>query len=69
MMPPTNSHECHGDPIGGSSRDGKILMIEFTRPGQVPYRCLQSRSMSCISIKDVALGDQTVTMPSWLSAY
>ena len=48
MMPPTNSH---GDPIGGSSRDGEILMIEFTRPGQVPYRCLQSRSMSCISIR------------------
>ena len=51
MMPPTNSHECHGDPIGGPSRDGKILMTEFTRPGQVPYRCLQSRSMSCISIR------------------
>jgi hypothetical protein len=51
MMPPTNSHKCHGDPIGGSSRDGEILMIEFTRPGQVPYRCLQSRSMSCISIR------------------
>ena len=35
-----DSHECHWDTIGGSSREGKILMTELTRPGQVPYRCL-----------------------------
>ena len=35
-----DSHECHWDTVGGSSREGKILMTELTRPGQVPYRCL-----------------------------
>ena len=35
-----DSHECHWNTVGGSSREGKILMTELTRPGQVPYRCL-----------------------------
>lgn len=37
---PMDSHECRLERRYGSLYDGKILLSEATRPGQVPYRCL-----------------------------
>ncbi|MDE0219601.1 MAG: FAD-dependent oxidoreductase [Spirochaetaceae bacterium] len=57
-----DSHECHWDTVGGSSREGKILMTELTRPGQVPYRCLLPREIDnllvpgCCSASHVGWG-------------
>ena len=57
-----DSHECHWETVGGSSREGKILMTELTRPGQVPYRCLLPREIDnllvpgCCSASHVGWG-------------
>lgn len=37
---PMDSHECTTERQYGTLYDGKFLMAEATRPGQIPYRCL-----------------------------
>ena len=35
-----DSHSCHPDRVSGSDHEGKIILTEETRPGQISYRCL-----------------------------
>ncbi len=35
-----DSHSVSMEMVAGSRREGKILLTELTRPGQVPWRCL-----------------------------
>jgi hypothetical protein len=35
-----DSHSVSMDMVAGSRREGKILLTELTRPGQIPWRCL-----------------------------
>lgn len=37
---PMDSHSCHLDKVPGSDHEGKVLLTEESRPGQVSYRCL-----------------------------
>ncbi|HEX4131883.1 MAG TPA: FAD-dependent oxidoreductase [Pirellulales bacterium] len=69
---PMDSHECttrHGPSIG---RDGKVLLTEETRPGQVSYRCLLSPEVDnllvpvCLSTTHIGWG--TIRLePTWMN--
>jgi len=68
---PMDSHECtdrHG-PKGGL--DGKVLLTEETRPGQVPYRCLLAADLDnllvpvCLSATHVGWGAIRLE-PTWM---
>ena len=37
---PMDSHSCHTDTVPGSDHEGKVLLTEESRPGQISYRCL-----------------------------
>ena len=37
---PMDSHSCHLDSVPGSDHEGKVLLTEESRPGQISYRCL-----------------------------
>ncbi|MES2694592.1 MAG: FAD-dependent oxidoreductase, partial [Verrucomicrobiota bacterium] len=37
---PMDSHSCHNDMVPGSDHEGKVLLTEESRPGQISYRCL-----------------------------
>ena len=69
---PMDSHECTSrkGPEGGD--DGKVLLSEETRPGQVPYRCLLSPELDnllvpvCVSATHVGWG--TIRLePTWMN--
>ena len=68
---PMDSHECHWETVPGSDREGKILLSEITRPGQVPYRALLPREVDnllvpvCLSASHVGWG--TIRLePTWM---
>ena len=68
---PMDSHECHWETVPGSDREGKILLSEVTRPGQVPYRALLPREVDnllvpvCLSASHVGWG--TIRLePTWM---
>ena len=68
---PMDSHECHWQTVPGSDREGKILLSEVTRPGQVPYRALLPREIDnllvpvCLSASHVGWG--TIRLePTWM---
>ena len=68
---PMDSHECHWETVPGSDREGKILLSEVTRPGQVPYRALLPREIDnllvpvCLSGSHVGWG--TIRLePTWM---
>lgn len=68
---PMDSHECHWETVPGSDREGKILLSEVTRPGQVPYRALLPREIDnllvpvCLSASHVGWG--TIRLePTWM---
>jgi hypothetical protein len=37
---PMDSHSCHLDRVEGSDHEGKVLLTEESRPGQISFRCL-----------------------------
>lgn len=37
---PMDSHSCRVDTVPGSDHEGKVLLTEQSRPGQISYRCL-----------------------------
>jgi hypothetical protein len=42
---PMDSHSCHLDTVPGSDHEGKVLLTEQSRPGQIPYRCLLPKEL------------------------
>lgn len=66
-----DSHSVSEEMAPGSRREGKILLTELTRPGQVPYRCLLPREIDnllvpvCLSASHVGWG--TIRLePTWM---
>ena len=68
---PMDSHECHWQTVAGSDREGKILLSEVTRPGQVPYRTMLPREVDnllvpvCLSASHVGWGSIRLE-PTWM---
>lgn len=42
---PMDSHSCHPDKVPGSDHEGKVLLTEESRPGQIAYRCLLPKEL------------------------
>ena len=42
---PMDSHSCHLDRVPGSDHEGKVLLTEESRPGQISYRCLLPKDL------------------------
>ncbi|MDF3058264.1 MAG: protein-xanthan lyase [Rariglobus sp.] len=68
---PLDSHSCHWDTVPGSDHEGKLILTEETRPGQIPYRCLLPREFDnllvtvCLSSSHVGWG--TIRLePVWM---
>jgi hypothetical protein len=68
---PMDSHECSSKPGPEGGHDGKVLLTEETRPGQVPYRSLLSPELDnllvpgCVSCTHVGWG--TIRLePTWM---
>ncbi|MCX7887576.1 MAG: FAD-dependent oxidoreductase, partial [Verrucomicrobiae bacterium] len=59
---PMDSHECTTDRRPGYDFDGKLILTEESRPGQIPYRCLLPQGVDnllvpvCLSATHVAWG-------------
>lgn len=43
---PMDSHSCHLDTVPGSDHEGKVLLTEESRPGQISYRCLLPKELN-----------------------
>lgn len=68
---PLDSHSCHFDKVPGSDDEGKIILTEETRPGQVSYRTLLPKEIDnllvtvCLSASHVGWG--TIRLePVWM---
>ena len=66
-----DSHSVSMEIVAGSRREGKILLTELTRPGQVPWRCLLPPAHDnlivpvCLSATHVGWG--TIRLePTWM---
>ena len=66
-----DSHSVSMEIVAGSRREGKILLTELTRPGQVPWRCLLPPQHDnllvpvCLSATHVGWG--TIRLePTWM---
>ena len=66
-----DSHSVSMEMVAGSRREGKVLLTELTRPGQVPYRCLLPPEHDnllvpvCLSATHVGWG--TIRLePTWM---
>jgi hypothetical protein len=66
-----DSHSVSMEMVPGSRREGKILLTELTRPGQVPWRCLLPADFDnllvpvCLSATHVGWG--TIRLePTWM---
>lgn len=66
-----DSHSVSMEMVAGSRREGKILLTELTRPGQVPWRCLLPPEHDnllvpvCLSATHVGWG--TIRLePTWM---
>lgn len=66
-----DSHSVSMEMVAGSRREGKILLTELTRPGQVPWRCLLPPKHDnllvpvCLSATHVGWG--TIRLePTWM---
>jgi hypothetical protein len=59
---PLDSHSCHRDTVPGSDHEGKVLLSEETRPGQIAYRCLLPKEIDnllvtgCVSSSHIGWG-------------
>ena len=59
---PLDSHSCHPDTVPGSDHEGKVLLSEETRPGQIAYRCLLPKEVDnllvtgCVSSSHIGWG-------------
>jgi hypothetical protein len=42
---PMDSHSCHLTTVPGSDHEGKVLLTEESRPGQISYRCLLPKEL------------------------
>lgn len=42
---PMDSHSCHWDKVPGSDHEGKVLLTEESRPGQIAFGCLLPREL------------------------
>jgi hypothetical protein len=68
---PMDSHECTTERRYGTLYDGKFLLAEATRPGQVPYRCLLPQDVDnllvpvCLSSTHVGWGTLRLE-PVWM---
>jgi len=66
-----DSHSVSMEMVPGSRREGKILLTELTRPGQVPWRCVLPAELDnllvpvCLSATHVGWG--TIRLePTWM---
>jgi hypothetical protein len=66
-----DSHACTTDSRPGYKYDGKLILTEESRPGQIPYRCLLPRGVDnllvpvCLSATHVAWGAVRLE-PVWM---
>jgi hypothetical protein len=66
-----DSHSVSEEMVPGSRREGKLLLTELSRPGQVPYRCLLPRDLDnllvpvCLSATHVGWGAIRLE-PTWM---
>ena len=66
-----DSHACTTDRRAGFKYDGKLILTEQSRPGQVPYRCLLPKGVDnllvpvCLSATHVAWGAVRLE-PVWM---
>jgi hypothetical protein len=70
---PMDSHECRLERRYGSLYDGKILLSEETRPGQVPYRCVLPQDLDNllvpVAMSCTHVGWGTLRLePTWMHA-
>lgn len=42
---PMDSHSCHLDKVPGSDHEGKVLLTEESRPGQIAFSCLLPKEL------------------------
>lgn len=42
---PMDSHSCHLDKVPGSDHEGKVLLTEESRPGQIAWACLLPKEL------------------------
>lgn len=68
---PMDSHSCHNETVPGSDHEGKVLLSEQTRPGQVGYRMLLPKEIDnllvtgCVSSSHIGWG--TIRLePVWM---
>lgn len=68
---PLDSHSCHLEVSSGSDHEGKVLLSEETRPGQISYACLLPKEVdnllvtTCVSSTHVGWG--TIRLePTWM---
>lgn len=68
---PLDSHSCHFDKVPGSDDEGKLILTEETRPGQIAYRSLLPKEIDnllvtvCLSASHVGWG--TIRLePVWM---
>jgi len=68
---PLDAHSCHLETVGDSDYEGKVLLSEETRPGQIPYRILLPVELDnllvtgCLSASHVGWGAVRLE-PTWM---
>lgn len=66
-----DSHSVSMEMVAGSRREGKILLTELTRPGQLPWRCLlppeQDNLLVPVCLSATHVGWGTIRLePTWM---
>ncbi len=66
-----DSHSVSMEMVAGSRREGKILLTELTRPGQVPWRCLlppeHDNLLVPVCLSSTHVGWGTIRLePTWM---
>jgi hypothetical protein len=68
---PMDSHSCHLDRVEGSDHEGKVLLTEESRPGQISYGCLLPKELDNLlvtgAISSSHIGWGAVRLePTWM---
>lgn len=68
---PMDSHSCHLDKIPGSDHEGKVLLTEESRPGQISYRCLLPKELDNLlvtgAVSSTHIGWGAIRLePTWM---
>ena len=68
---PLDSHSCSLETVPGSDHEGKVLLTEETRPGQISYDCLLPKELDNLlvtgAISSSHIGWGTIRLePTWM---